>query len=210
MRSIIFCSSFFLAGISALGQTAKHVVLISIDGFRPDFYLDSSWRAPHLRKILENGAYATNVRTVVPSVTYPSHTTIITGALTARHGIYYNAPKDSTKGQWYWEESYIKTPTLWDAVKKSGLTSAAVMWPVTAGAPIDYNFPVRRPNRGEKGDQLSVTRPLVTPPDLLNEIEQANSLRFGLMINFMQTFEWHVITRLLDIIPNIDYKFDNP
>jgi predicted AlkP superfamily pyrophosphatase or phosphodiesterase len=179
MKRFIFGLCIFLVTVSsASGQAAKHVILISIDGFRPDFYLDESWHAPNLRKLLQTGVSATSMRTVVPSVTYPSHTTLVTGAMPGRHGIYYNALKDSTGGQWYWEESYIKTPMLWDAVKSSGLTSAAVMWPVTAGAPIDYNFPVRRPNKGEGGDQLNVTRPLVTPPGLLDEIEKANHTQF--------------------------------
>jgi predicted AlkP superfamily pyrophosphatase or phosphodiesterase len=178
MRRTLFSICFFLTALSAFSQTAKHVVLISIDGFRPDFYLDKSWHAPHLRKLMESGVYASNVRSVVPSVTYPAHTTIVTGALPARHGVYYNAPKDATNGQWYWEESFIKAPTLWDAVKGSGLTSAAIMWPVTAGAPIDFNFPARRPNKNEEGDQLSVTRPLVTPANLLEEIEKANHSKF--------------------------------
>jgi predicted AlkP superfamily pyrophosphatase or phosphodiesterase len=178
MTRLLFSICFFLTALSAFSQTAKHVVLISIDGFRPDFYLDKSWHAPHLRKLMESGVYASNVRSVVPSVTYPAHTTIVTGALPARHGIYYNAPIDATNGQWYWEETYIKTPTLWDAVKRSGLTSAAIMWPVTVGAPIDFNFPVRRPNKDEDGDQLSVTRPLVTPANLLEQIEKAHHSKF--------------------------------
>lgn len=176
---VLCCLCFSLPALmpEAFGQSARHVVLISIDGFRPDFYQDDAWSAPNLRKVMEQGVHAVGVHSVVPSVTYPSHTSIVTGALPGRHGIYYNLPRDSTQGQWYWEESYIKTPTLWDAVKKSGLTSAAIFWPVTAGAPIDYNFPVRRPNRDEPGDQLSVTRPLVTPPTLLEEIEKACGLK---------------------------------
>jgi predicted AlkP superfamily pyrophosphatase or phosphodiesterase len=178
MKNICLNICFLLLALSALGQPAKHVVLISIDGLRPDFYLDRSWNAPNLRRMMEDGVYAPAVRSVVPSVTYPSHTTIVTGALPARHGIYYNAPKDSTRDQWYWEESYIQTSTLWDAVKNAKLTSSAIMWPVTVGAPIDYNFPVRRPHKEEEGDQLSITIPLVTPPGLLNEIEQSNHLKF--------------------------------
>ena len=160
MVRITFTASVLLlfTWAPALSQHAKHVVLISIDGFRPDFYLDESWPAPNLKKLVAEGVCAKAVRTVVPSITYPSHTSLVTGALPARHGIYYNSPRDATRGEWYWEERHIKTPTLWDGVKLSGLTSGAVMWPVTVGAPIDYNFPVRRPNKDEAGDQLSVTR----------------------------------------------------
>jgi len=166
---IALCSS------KSYSQQAKHVVLISIDGFRPDFYLDKSWNAPNLQRLKEQGVYAKGVRSVFPSVTYPSHTTIVTGALPARHGIYYNAPVDAKKGQWYWEESYIKVPTLWDAVKEAGLTSGSVMWPVTVGAPINYNFPVRRADEDENANQLEVTKPFVTPKGLIDDMEKSTT-----------------------------------
>lgn len=156
----------------ALAQRAKHVILISIDGLRPEFYLDQKWQTPNLKKLQGEGVYSKGIKSVFPSVTYPAHTTIITGAYPARHGVYYNAPLEAKAGQWYWEESYIKTPTLWDAVKDAGLTSAAVMWPGTVGAPIDYNFPVRRADEDEKTDQLTVTLPYVTPKGLMDEIQQ--------------------------------------
>jgi predicted AlkP superfamily pyrophosphatase or phosphodiesterase len=162
---------FLFCFYKAYSQETKHVILISIDGFRPDFYLNRSWDAPNLQRLKEEGVYAKGVRSVFPSVTYPSHTTIITGALPARHGIYYNVPYGAKKGEWYWEESYIKVPTLWDAVKKAGLTSGSVMWPVTVGAPISYNFPVRRADNDENANQLDVTIPYVTPKGLMDEIQ---------------------------------------
>ncbi|AKQ46179.1 hypothetical protein TH63_11955 [Rufibacter radiotolerans] len=179
MKRIFLSISLLLAtGAVAFGQQAKHVILISIDGLRPEFYTDKAWPAPNLQQLMAGGVYAEGVNSVFPSVTYPSHTTLVTGAKPARHGIYYNSPIEATKGEWYWDESAIKTPTLWDAVKKAGLTSGSVMWPVTVGAPIDYNFPVRRADNDEKTDQLSVTRPLVTPANLLDEIEQATKVKF--------------------------------
>ena len=172
MKKLLFVLGLaFIAVLPVVAQPAKHVILISIDGLRPDFYLDNKWHTPNLRELMNAGVYAKGIKSVFPSVTYPAHTTIITGAYPARHGVYYNAPIDAKPGQWYWEESYIRTPTLWDAVKGAGLTSAAVMWPVTVGAPIDYNFPVRRADEDEKTDQLTVTLPYVTPRGLMEEIQ---------------------------------------
>lgn len=159
----------------ATTQPAKHVILISIDGFRPDFYLDKTWPAPNLQRLMQTGVYAREARSVFPSVTYPSHTSIVTGAYPGKHGVYYNAPRGAKKGQWYWEESYIKVPTLWDAVKAAGLKSGAVMWPVTVGAPITYNFPVRRADNDESSNQLEITRPFVTPANLLTEMEKVGA-----------------------------------
>ncbi|WP_409965756.1 hypothetical protein PIECOFPK_01988 [Mycovorax composti] len=160
----------------SVAQKDRHVLLVSIDGFRPDFYLQEKWNAPTLKKLKASGVHAKGAVTVFPSVTYPSHTSIITGVHPAQHGIYYNAPYQGKKGAWYWNESYIKVETLWDAVKAAGLTSGAVMWPVTVGAPINYNFPVRRADNDEKTDQLTITRPLVTPKNLLDNIQASTGL----------------------------------
>jgi len=123
---------------------ADHVVLVSVDGFRPDFYLPgSSWPAPNIQQMARDGAHAEGVRGVFPTVTYPSHTTIVTGALPARHGIYYNRPfePEGQTGEWYWFESSIQVDTLWDAVRAADKQTAAISWPVTVGAPIDRFVP---------------------------------------------------------------------
>jgi predicted AlkP superfamily pyrophosphatase or phosphodiesterase len=124
-------------------QQAEHIVLITIDGFRPDFYMDSSWHTPHLRAILKKGAYAKGVNSVFPSMTYPSHTTIVTGVWPAKHGIYYNnmfASKGAPNPP-YWNDSSIKVATVWDAAQQKGLKVASLFWPVSADAPVRYNIP---------------------------------------------------------------------
>ncbi|MDN5203597.1 ectonucleotide pyrophosphatase/phosphodiesterase [Fulvivirgaceae bacterium BMA10] len=139
---------FLLIDVTCFSQNkserpANHVILISIDGFRPDFYLEEKWPAPNLKQMVKDGVCAEGVRSVFPSVTYPSHTTIITGALPAKHGIFYNSPFESNgqTGKWYWETELIKIPTLWHAVKQAGMKSANFRWPVSVGAPVDYNIP---------------------------------------------------------------------
>ena len=54
----------------------KHVVVVTIDGFRPNFYLEDKWDTPNLKEMKREGAHAHGVDGVFPSVTYPSHTTI--------------------------------------------------------------------------------------------------------------------------------------
>jgi arylsulfatase A-like enzyme len=122
---------------------AQHVVLITIDGFRPDFYLDSAWHAVNIRSLMKEGAYTLGQNSVFPSMTYPSHTTIVTGVQPATHGVYYNAmfePAGST-GKIYWNDSSIKVPTLWKAVQDKGMKATALFWPVSADAPVSYNIP---------------------------------------------------------------------
>jgi predicted AlkP superfamily pyrophosphatase or phosphodiesterase len=134
------------AGPSA--RRDEHVIMISIDGMPPDYYTNPAaigLKAPAMISMKLNGAYADGVEGVYPAVTYPSHTTLVTGALPDTHGIVQNRlfepPTDPQTKAWYWFTSAIKVETLWMAAKKSGLTVGAVGWPVTAGADIDYNFP---------------------------------------------------------------------
>ena len=143
--ALFLLGNFLTTAAPAAAQPrADHVVLVSVDGFRPDFYLPgSSWPAPNMQQMARDGAHAEGVRGVFPSVTYPSHTTIVTGALPARHGIHYNRPFEpgGQTGEWYWFEASIQVDTLWDAVRAAGRTTAAISWPVTVGAPIDRFVP---------------------------------------------------------------------
>lgn len=126
----------------------RHVVIISIDGMKPDYYTRSAElgiKVPNLTMIKLNGAYANGVEGVYPTVTYPSHTAIVTGANPAVHGIVQNtifeAPTDPQTGSWYWYSNQLKAETLWQSAKKAGMTIGSVGWPVTVGAEIDYNVP---------------------------------------------------------------------
>lgn len=127
----------------AHAQRAEHVVLITIDGFRPDFYLEPAWHTPNIRALMRDGFHANGVNSVFPSMTYPSHTTIVTGVQPVKHGIYYNGmyePNGPT-GKIYWNNSQIKVPTVWGAAQAKGLKVAALLWPVSADAPVMYNIP---------------------------------------------------------------------
>ena len=84
------------------------VVLLSIDGLRPDHVLEADrlgLRVPNLRRLAREGAHARGVAGVLPTVTYPSHTTLVTGVSPARHGILANTPFDplgKNLDGWYW------------------------------------------------------------------------------------------------------------
>ena len=149
--SIALLALFMITG-QLMAQTAKHVIFITIDGFRPDFYLDSEWQTPNLRALMKDGAYAKGVNSVFPSMTYPSHTTIVTGVQPAKHGIYYNNifTPDGAPQQPYWQDSSIHAPTIWKAAKEKGMTVASLYWPVSANAPVDYNIP----DIGGLGDEV--------------------------------------------------------
>ena len=138
--------ALLLAAAPALAQTP--VLLISVDGLRPDYVTQADahhLRIPNLRGILAAGTHATGVQGVFPTVTYPSHTTLVTGVWPAVHGIVNNQrfdPERKLSGAWYWYTPQIQVPTLWSAAKAAGLSTASVSWPVTAdNNSIDFLIP---------------------------------------------------------------------
>jgi len=138
-----------LAGLPcfAQDQPASLLVIISVDGMRPDYVTAADshgGKVPNLRNFMKEGAYAEGVTGVVPTVTYPSHTTLVTGVWPAKHGIWANTTFDPLQKNyqgWYWYAEDIRVPTLWDAAAKAGRTTASVQWPVTVGANITWDIP---------------------------------------------------------------------
>jgi predicted AlkP superfamily pyrophosphatase or phosphodiesterase len=121
---------------------AEHVIVMSVDGLKPEYYLEDRWPTPAMRQIMLRGAHAEAVRSIFPSLTYPSHTTMATGALPARHGIWSNrSTEPADDPPWLKNASLIRVPALWDAARDAGGTTAALNWPITAGAAIDWNVP---------------------------------------------------------------------
>lgn len=121
--------------------------MLSIDGMRPDFYRrpdEFGLKIPNLREMVQDGASADAVESVYPSTTYPAHATLVTGVWPREHGIYSHLasldPTDSAR-PWSWFSSALRVPALWDVARAGELKSAAIGWPVSAGARIDYNIP---------------------------------------------------------------------
>ncbi|WP_426279269.1 alkaline phosphatase family protein [Chryseobacterium sp. S-02] len=180
----IFLVLAFATGLTKAQNNSNHVVLISVDGLRPEFYLNPEWSMVNLRQLMKKGAYANGVRGSFPTVTYPSHTTIVSGVLPAKHGIYYNTPVQplGITGEWFWFYKDIKVPTIFSAAKEAGLTTAGISWPVTVGAPITYNLPeyVYLPkNKGEKKDEVKAMSMESTPKELFQEVQDYAVGKFG-------------------------------
>jgi hypothetical protein len=157
--------------VGAGDAPARHVVLISVDGLRPEFYLDGGWPAPMLQQMAAEGAHARRVRSVFPAVTLAAHTTVVTGARPVRHGIVENRPFEpgGASGRWYMEASDIRVPTLWAAVAAAGLETANVAWPLSMGAAITWNVPAVWP---QTSGSLDEQRAAASPPGLLEELER--------------------------------------
>lgn len=136
-----------LSGTAAHSEEAKssqRVVVISIDGFRSDFYRNPSYPCPNLRRLASQGASARKMFSVFPSITYVNHTSLVTGVYPRQHQIFANTVFDDQTGPakpWNVESVKIKAEPIWERAHRKGKTVAAFSWPVTVGAKIDWNIP---------------------------------------------------------------------
>ena len=125
----------------------SRVVVVSIDGLMPETYLQPDalgLKVPTLRSLVARGASARAVESVFPTVTYPAHTTLVTGVPPRAHGIVGNRPVDPLRKNqdgWRWYSEEIAVPTLWQAVEAQGRPAALVTWPVTVGAKATFVVP---------------------------------------------------------------------
>ena len=166
-----------LLAITPLPALAEPVLLISIDGLRPGDVLEADKRGlalPNLRRFLTDGAHASGVTGVLPTLTYPSHTTLMTGVSPAKHGIVSNNsfdPMQINQGGWYWYAQDVKVPMLWDAAAKAGLSTGNIHWPVSVAAKgISWNLPqIWRTGHADDAQLLDA----LATPGLKAELERA-------------------------------------
>jgi predicted AlkP superfamily pyrophosphatase or phosphodiesterase len=93
-----------------------HVVVISIDGLRPDAI--ASFGAESIERLMREGSYTLEARTILPSTTLPSHTSMLTGAEPAAHGITWNNDRTGREGD-------PATPTIFELARARGFRTAA-------------------------------------------------------------------------------------
>lgn len=91
----------------------EHVLLISVDGLRPDLIFRAN--AVHMIGLMNAGTFSLWGHTVDPPLTLPSHASMITGVKPERHGVTYNA---------YEPDQFPLRPTLFEEAKARGMTTA--------------------------------------------------------------------------------------
>ena len=166
-----------LAMVAALGlmihaQSSRHVVLVTIDGFANFHLKNPAIDLPVIRGLAKAGVEAASGETVFPSVTHPSHTTLITGVRPLRHGVVNNRLTNRLTGERLHVTNLdrsvsIKVPTIFDAAKRGGLSTAAFFWPETRNDPsIDVNV-------AEVFNAESKADITVVSPALLDELRAA-------------------------------------
>ena len=147
--------------------------MISVDGLAADYLDDPKAEMPNIRKMAAEGARAASMKAVNPTVTWPNHTTLVTGDTPAKHGVVGNNYLDRETGKKvtliadpvFDKVQIVKVPTIYDVAKAKGLKTAAVRWPATRNAPtLDWTTPDVR--------TLDLVRDFTTPA-LTNECAKA-------------------------------------
>lgn len=151
MNPLLTALPLLFLGIADPAETAdRHVVVISIDGL-PGYLLDDPQASlPVIRRLIADGAVAeAGMGVSNPSVTWPNHTTLMSGVHPERHGVLFNGlPERQGVGMPVkvtgekTQQELVRVPLLFDALKSAGLASAAINWPCTSeSAAIADNFP---------------------------------------------------------------------
>jgi predicted AlkP superfamily pyrophosphatase or phosphodiesterase len=182
--AVCFSFAFIFVFVFASFAHGAPVLMISIDGLKPEYITQADahgMKIPYLRTLIANGTYAEGVIGIWPTITYPSHTTLITGVWPAEHGITNNQvfdPEQRYGSAWNWYAGEIRVPTLWQVAHHAGLRTASVGWPVSVGA-TDVDWLIPEYWRGDNvsgstnpGDALMMAA-LARPDTLIQQLEPA-------------------------------------
>jgi len=139
-----------LTSAAALAAPAEHVILVSIDGWAHHYFDDPKCHMPAVKALAANGVRARRMECSFPTVTWTNHTTLVTGVHPGKHGVLANEYFDRATRKkvplipdpLFNKDEIVKTPTIYDAAKAAGLTTAAVIWPASRGAKtLDWTVP---------------------------------------------------------------------
>ena len=119
----------------------RMVVVISLDGFPAYALEDAKLPIPTLRRLIREGVTA-RMNIINPTVTWPNHTTMVTGVKADEHGLLVNGSLVPT-GTWppiktdpmVDKVKMVHAPTVYDAAHKAGLTTAQIDWVAISNAP---------------------------------------------------------------------------
>lgn len=111
------------------------VLLVSLDGFRHDYFDFAA--TPNMDKLIGEGVKAEALVPVFPTKTFPNHYTQVTGLYPESHGLVANSMYDSIFEEWFVigngsqtvkEGKWFEGEPIWATAKKNGLKSATYFW----------------------------------------------------------------------------------
>lgn len=142
--------TFLAAGVTGAAEADHHVVIISIDGLAGYLLDDPKAPLPAIRQLASEGAFVEGGMGVSnPSVTWPNHTSLITGVRPEKHSTIANGvlirggvgvpvvidPRQD-------KSALVRVLTLYDRAHSAGLATGEINWPCTrAATTLDDSFP---------------------------------------------------------------------
>lgn len=126
------------------------VIMVSVDGLAGFYRTDPLAEMPTLRRLAAEGAAADGLVCSFPTVTWPNHTTLVTGVPPAKHGVIGNTVLDRKTGArvpfipdpLFDKNELVKAATVYDVAHAAGLVTAGIVWPATRNAPtLDWTVP---------------------------------------------------------------------
>ncbi len=142
----------------------KKLVVLSLDALQSND-LELLFNMPNFSRLKDKMAVIKNLKEIYPTITYPIHTTMVTGVTPDIHGIFHNQKSDISPedhdwslmgSNWYWYKDNIKVETIIDVAHNNNKKVATVCWPVTAGDKRGINLPEIWPRRGHKEEAKKV------------------------------------------------------
>jgi predicted AlkP superfamily pyrophosphatase or phosphodiesterase len=180
MKNRALIALLFILPALAQAQRGK-VVVISLDGFPANALDDPKLPIPTIRKLMASGTGGP-MQGINPTITWPNHTTMVTGVTADVHGLLLNGAIVRT-GAWppvkvdstVDKEKLVRVPTVYDAAHQAGLTTAQVDWVAINNAPtITWAFPEMAQLTGPLEREM-IAKGAVTTADL-TDFSKANIL----------------------------------
>jgi len=143
---------WLLSSVSSLWAVSpddQHVLIICVDGLPAYLLNDPSAPLSNIRALAKTGTTAEGMSVSNPSVTWPNHTSMVTGATPRKHGVLFNGvlergsvglpvrvdPKRD-------KADLVRIPTLYDILHKEKLSTAGINWPCTRNSgTLDIDVP---------------------------------------------------------------------
>ena len=143
-------ATLYLAGTAAFAQTQRKpmVVVISLDAFGASLLDQPLLPVPTLHSLMKSGTYAKSMQPVNPTVTWPNHTSMVTGVYPAKHGLIANGQITSQRTgkiptvEFHADKTtLVHVPTVYDRAHEAGLVTAEMDWVAIENAKsIDWSF----------------------------------------------------------------------
>ena len=124
--------------LSHYGEPSTPLILISIDGFRWDYF--DKVETPNFDQLIANGSKADGLKTSYPSKTFPNHISIVTGNYPSNHGIISNYFYDADFDEYFYigagstaaqDGKWIDAEPIWVTIEKQAKRAMIMFWPMS-------------------------------------------------------------------------------